>query len=288
MLKDVLRIMRVPALRPVAAGVAHAALKNFFVLQYRESFRHSIPVSRVDCPLDQKIPFVPSWAKVYGDFTAFWIRSAVYLLDTLCAPCGLETAVREVGFFLRSHGELYTSAGEVYRQNLSTTKRPRYFGSLGFVIIHIADPHLLCVPSLHVMLVIHCALHVRRLLARAGLAKENSARIEEADKRALLICESILYMKQHSINCVAASLYALCCLENGLFGRKEAESFIASFLADDALHAAVPPSAREEIREHIASLSGHFMLRREALLASGNNDWTLPLVEFLRKPACNP
>ena len=60
--------------------------------------------------------------------------------------------------FIYTMGDLYAFAAEVYKRNMSTTKRPFYIARPRFFVIHMLDPHLMCIPSLHVMVVIHTYL----------------------------------------------------------------------------------------------------------------------------------
>jgi hypothetical protein len=268
-------------------------IKNFFVFQFTEyhylkhrSKKHKpLKVSRVDHELDNAIPFIPSWAKHYGDFTAFWIRIAVHIAKVLSSTENVskETAYNECNNFILSFGRLYEFTREVYSQNLSTTKRPPYFGSVGFIAIHLFDPHLLCIPSLHVLVVMYAYLQLKDIFTRYNIADSNINYIENARITALHISESILYVKQHSINCIAASLYALTILDNKLFTEKESDDFINNFFTDAELHSEINANTKKEIRAFMGAVFYNFCKRGNELLKQNNNDWTAPLMEFLEQ-----
>ena len=52
--------------------------------------------------------------------------------------------------FVYEIGLLYEYAGRVYSKCQSTTNRPGVIADFNFIVIHLFDPHLHCVPSLHV------------------------------------------------------------------------------------------------------------------------------------------
>jgi hypothetical protein len=261
--------------------------ENFFRLQRRMVRQPGlVPVANVDHPLDKNIPFQPEWAMIYHDFSAFWVRTASRLARSVTPPAA--------GDFIDSVGALYTAAAEVYSRHLSTTTRPRYFGTIGCAVIQLFDPHLLCVPSLHVLVCVHTWVKARDILEKHGAAGTGKtgekAYIEKLFRRAVLITESILYMKQHSVNCIPAALYAINCFEPELFTRKEASAFIQALFAD-ARNAKIPEESRKHIRFHIETAFAAFMRERDQLLAAGNNDWTAPLIAFLttsRLPSKTP
>jgi hypothetical protein len=99
-------------------------------------------------------------------------------------------------------------------------------------------------------------------------------RIEEVRRRALDITEAILYVKQHSVNCVPAAMYAMTCFDPGLFGAEEAENFASALFTGPG-----SPGKSAEIRAYIIA-------RYRRFLAAGGRggDWRAPLLEFLRNP----
>jgi hypothetical protein len=265
------------SLAPHFFKTARLIYKNFFRLQsYARRHPALIPIAHVDHPLDKSIPFRPKWVMIYHDFSAFWVRTAV----CLCHAVSPQAA----GDFIDTMGALYAVAAEVYSQHLSTTSRPRYFGNIGCIVVQLFDPHLLCVPSLHVMVCIRTWTKARYLLEHHGAAHPEKAREEYIEKlfhHAVFITESILYMKQHSVNCIPAAMYAMSCFDPGLFTRKDASAFVAALFTDER-NTEIPAATRNEIRVFIETAYAAFMRERETLLAAGNNDWTIPLITFLK------
>jgi hypothetical protein len=230
----------------------------------------------VDHPLDLKIPFTPSWVAVYLDFAAFWVRILGFLLGRYG-----RRALGPVKDFLESMGKLYAFAAEVYTEHLSTTDRPKYLARPRFLLIHLVDPHLMCIPSLHVMVVIRSYTKFREILRSLGDEDNCAPQIEEIRQGALAITEAILYVKQHSVNCVAAAMYAMTCFDPSLFHSKEAEDFTSRLFAnhETQFHGTAPSPLREdapEIRAHILNLYGRFL--NEQSMGS----WKAPLLAFLR------
>jgi hypothetical protein len=265
----VLRILRNPSLRKAAARCVRKIFYHFFYLQFKAALRPGrIPVTPVDHPLDREIPFEPRRVKVYLDFVSSWIRMTGFLLDRFG-----EKAAAPVMDFIETMGRLYELASEVYQKNLSTTARPRYRKSLRFLLIHAADPHLMCVPSLHVMVVIRTYTKFRAIVKDLDADAVLSDRVEEVRRLALDITEAVLYVKQHSVNCIPAAMYAMTCFDPALFGAEEAEDFASALFTEP-----LSPAESADIRAYIISLYRRF-------LAEGDTceDWKKPLLKFLRE-----
>ncbi|MCL1992879.1 MAG: hypothetical protein FWG66_08015 [Spirochaetes bacterium] len=285
----------VPALRPAFIKCVSSIVFNFFLRQWHLAFLgrlgRGVPVSDVDHPLDGKIPFAPSWVAVYMDFSNFWIRMAAFFLRRFG-----RLAHAPVADFLLSTGRLYAFAARTYRRNLSTTARPFYIARPRFFLIHLLDPHLMCIPSLHIMVAINSYASFAAI-ARALGQEENLARqIIEVRQGAMSISRSILFVKQHSVNCIAASLYAMHCFDPALFPEGEAEAFLAELFApppppdknltipaDCKTHPSVSPDTelasdvQAEITGHILSLYRRFLAQRPAA-----GPWEEPLVSFMK------
>jgi hypothetical protein len=258
-----------PALRKTARQCIGSMFYHFFFCQYRAALLPGrIPVSPVDHALDAKIPFTPSWVAVYLDFVAFWVRILSFLFRVY-----RRRAHKSVQSFLESLGRLYAFAGEVYRKNLSTTKRPFYISRPRFFIIHAVDPHLMCIPSLHVMVVIRAYTNFRKIIRDMGDEARFARQIQEINTGALAITEAILFVKQHSVNCVAAAMYAMTCFEEDLFPPSEAELFVSRLFTQS-----LPPEDGKIIRTYIINLYRQFLSEK----ASSKN-WADPLVNFLRR-----
>ncbi|MDR1106474.1 MAG: hypothetical protein LBL44_08970, partial [Treponema sp.] len=91
-----------------------------------------------------------------------------------------------------------------------------------------------------------------------------------------------LYIKQHSINCVAAAMYVLTCADRRLFPEEEAEAFVSRLFSGAARAPRMPKTRLPEedgraVREHILS-----MYRRFIEEGRGAKTWETPLLDFLR------
>ena len=272
-----IRVLSKPYLRTTALLCTASIFRNFFFLQYRASFLPGlIPVSRADHPLDIKIPFLPGKVNTYLDFVAFWIRTVGYLLRT----CG-RRAQEPVRNFIETMGGLYEWAAIVYRKHLSTTDRPFYVKRLRFLLIHAVDPHLMCIPSLHVMIVIRTYTLFLDIIKALGEEARFAGQAEELRRGALGITEAVLYVKQHSVNCISAAMYAMTRFDPGLFPPGEAERFVAGIFSGPDEDGAVAGEDGDEIRKHILSLYYRFLSQGET--PRGREDWTLPLLIFLKE-----
>jgi hypothetical protein len=260
-----------PGIRCIAS-----IFSNFFLLQYRAALLPGrIPVSSVDHPLDEKIPFIPRWVDRDLDFSPFWIRILGFLLRRY-----RRRAVEPVKDFINDMNRLYRFAAEVYAQHLSTTRRPYYIARPRFFLIHLTDPHLMCIPSLHVMVMILSYTRFQEILRAFGDTEALEAQIAEINSGAALITEAILYVKQHSINCVSAAMYAMSRFDPPLFPPAEAEVFVSRLFAKpDGLS----PADAALIREHITALYRRFM--DEGLgprpRPGPGEPWEAPLLRFL-------
>ena len=289
-----IKVFCVPLLRPVAIRCLSSIIRNFFLRQYRAVLLPGrIPISKADHPLDRKIPFVPSWITIYIDFGSYWVRIMTFFLRGY----GRRTfaAVRD---FIVSMGDMYTFVGKLYRQNLSTTDRPFYIATPRFLVIHLLDPHLLCIPSLHVMVVILTYTTFAAILRSLGDEDKCRAQIEEMKQGALAITQSVLFVKQHSVNCIPTALYAMTSYNAKLFPPGEAESFV------NRLFEKAPPASsltgrlpsNYKVRpwaapgtklppEDIAEIKAYIISQYRRFLAEGKNasSWEEPLLHFMSK-----
>jgi hypothetical protein len=274
---SVIKIYSYLSLWPAAFRCIGTALRYFFALQYWGAFLNSrvnlfwrrIPVSRVDCALDGLVPFKPEYITTYMDFATHWIRTQGFLLEQYGARA--LPLVRE---YIDSISALYVAAAGVYRVNLSTTERPRYLGKPQFISVHILDPHLLCIPSLHVMVAARTYTTFRAIVGELGGSERYAGEVAGVYKRAVEIAESVLYVKQHSVNCVSAALYAMGRLDGKLFPESEAGRFIDSLFENSAFSL----EERAQLRGHIRELWKSFLEE-----GRGEKDWREPLLRFLRE-----
>ncbi|MDR2193831.1 MAG: hypothetical protein LBP19_05110 [Treponema sp.] len=255
-------------LRKAGLACTGMSLYNFFFRQYASALRRNIPVVNVEHPLDEKIPFLPRKVGVYLDFVSFWIRTAGFLNR---AYPHQKTVTAD---FIVSIGRLYKTAAGVYAECLSTTKRPFYVGAFRFALIHAFDPHLMCIPSLHVMVVIRTYTTFAGIVRNFSDSNTYAKQAAELRGRALAITEAVLYVKQHSVNCVAAAMYAMSRFDPPLFTEQEAEAFTADLFTD----ATLPSADASRIRKHILDLYRRFLDQGRQCA-----DWTKPLLAFLEE-----
>jgi len=278
-----------PKLRPAFLKSVPAIIFNFFLRQYHAAFLPGrIPVTSVDHKLDEKVPFVPSWVTIYLDFVHFWIRMLSFFLRRYG-----RKAIIPVRDFVYSMGDLYCHAAEVYKRNMSTTKRPFYIARPRFFVIHLLDPHLMCIPSLHVMVVIHTYLQFAEIAKKLGESEKLKEQALEMKQGALAISQAILFVKQHSVNCLPAALYGMTCFTPQLFTPKEAEAFTDLLfspapkadeeISKNRVHPSAAPNTKiphedqAQIKKHILTL--YYKYLEEGKTAK---TWYEPVLKFLQ------
>lgn len=193
----------------------YSILWHFFWLQTRQKLHLSHrPVIYVDTPLDDKIPFCPEKIETYIGFIPFFIKPAWMLTKEI----GLKKAGPIINEYTHYLAQMYKNAASIYRFCLTTTHRPKYLKNKHFRTIHFFDPHLLCVPSLHVSIAAGTYAFFKNKLTDDILPPEETKfRIAEIKQQAIDIIESVLFVKQHSVNCIPAALYMLTASSNGNF-----------------------------------------------------------------------
>ncbi len=250
-------------------------VRDFFWLQFSVKWRFkTIPVLDVSHPLDELIPFTPDKVKIYLNFTNFWIRPMTLLFRRL----GVKKALPYCIEYLSLIETAYANAAKVYRFCMTTTKRPDYKADAAFKMIHAFDPHLLCVPSLHVAIVILSSVYYADVFKNDDFTEEErktyTAELREGARR---IIESVLYVKQHSVNCIPAAMYMMLYVLKGRFTISAGVDIINSLFADDKT---LSEQVKQEVRSHI-----HFMFERLLLEGAHENDWTIPVKRWLQSYA---
>lgn len=264
-----LTVLRVPALRKAALSVVRNAAVDFFGVQWLERLMPGrSPVASVDHDLDKMVPFTPKHIHIYMDFIPFWIRTAAWHYRVY----GWKRR-RDTAWFIDGIATLYNQAATVYRVHLSTTERPFYIKRPRFALIHAADPHFACVPSLHVMIVVYSWLAFRDLMRKYGDEEAYGAQIDELRRGALAITESILFVKQHSVNCVGAAMYTMTKLYGSWLSIAEAERFIEDLFSVNP----VEVEAAQVIKAHILRF-----FRKLVEEGQSAKEWHHPLLDFLR------
>lgn len=265
-----LRALRHPDVARAICGYVGTVINDFFWLQFAVKWGvRDIPVVDVDHPLDDQLPFSPDKVGAYLDFVAFWIRPLGYLGRRF----GVRAQRRHAVAFLRLLQRCYREAAEVYRFRMSTTRRPRYCRGR-FALIQWFDPHCLCVPSLHVMIVVAAYTFFRQAFAelQAGHAESDALNRELFDG-AVAITESVLYIKQHSVNCVPAALYAISRIAPDAVSQSDVEAFVDRLFRDaPRLGEGVPEQIRAFVRDGFGRLTAD---------GRGDADWQPAVQRFL-------
>ena len=277
-------ILGSPFFRPAALRSIFSIVRNFFLLQYKAVLRPGrYRITLVDHPLDKKIPFNPKIVDTYLDFVHFFIRTQDFLIQNFKKHAGRNFMVLEENF-IKALGALYSMAAEVYAKNFSTTERPKYLAKFKFMVIHAFDPHLMCIPSLHVMVVILTYTRLRKILRALGEKSSYASKIESTRKHALAITEAVLYVKQHSINCISAAMYAMTCFDD-LFPQEEAEAFARDLFINAC---DISKNDVKAIQDHIINLYKKFLdeARLNGITLPGSTAkkdtfWGKPLLDFL-------
>lgn len=257
-------------IRGAVRTFVRTVVTDFFWLQFSVKWGlRRVPVVDVDHPLDDEVPFAPEKVGVYLDFIAFWIRPLGYIGRRF----GDDVQRRYAVDFLRLIDQCYREAAGVYRSRMSTTRRPRYFRGR-FLTIQLFDPHYLCVPSLHVMIVVLAYTFFRRAFAELGVTGAEADSLDsELFGGAVEITETVLYIKQHSVNCIPAALYAMSRITPEEVTASEVEAFVDRLFVDAPLLAG---DADDRLRAHIRQAYAHLTDD-----GSTDKDWTPAVRRFL-------
>jgi hypothetical protein len=121
----------------------------------------------------------------------------------------------------------------------------------------------------------------RDILRSFGDEEALAAQVDAINSGAARITEAILYVKQHSVNCVAAAMYAMSRFDPSLFPPGEAEEFAAR-LFPEPVRGTLPGIPAEDgaiVRDHIITLYRRFMDENPG----PGERWEAPLLRFLRE-----
>ena len=249
--------------------VATAAFK-FFIFQYMEKLHLlHIPVKHVDHALDSRIPFRPDSLHIYMDFINYWIRCMAMLEHRF----GIYNGSKLCAEYLRYLTLVYDEAYRLYRECMTTTQRPPC-DKKRIAALRKADPHYMCVPSLHIAIICLTFSFYRMLFVRERFTKDEKERWgRELYIRAVQIAESVLYLKQHSVNCIPAALYMLTRIVPELFTPTDATAFIHQMFSTSGDISAEEKKAVAEYMD--------FMYERFLLEGCLEDDWRAPVLRWL-------
>lgn len=235
------RLPFLKSLMPYMYQVTH----NFFFLQLKQALHISkIPVIYVDTPLDDRIPFIPEKVNIYMDFVPFFLRPILML--SLRVSTKKSAKIEED--FMKMLSQMYRNTASIYRFCMTTTHRPKYFKGK-FKTIHAFDPHLLCVPSLHVTICTVTYAYYKSLRGKSILPEQElEDRIAEIRSYAIQIIESVLFVKQHSVNCIPAAIYMVTATTpEGFFTADDAHELINSIFLQCS---EMPSDLRTDVVNH--------------------------------------
>ncbi len=255
---------------PVFGFAFGPVIWKFFVPQFLEKIHLAhYPVKHVDHALDEKVPFKPEHLHIYMDFINVWIRPIAMLIKRF----GIINGSKLGGEFLRYLTYSYNEAFKMYSTSMTTTYRPAC-DLPSIKRLRGADPHFMCVPSLHIAIVCLCFSFYRMLFERENFTQEEKDLWnKELFGRAVEIGETVLYIKQHSVNCIPAALYMMTRIAPELFNPSMAVEFINALFVnvDD-----VEEEDKKKIHEHI-----HFMYERLLLEGAMEDNWVTPVARWL-------
>ncbi len=250
------------------------ALLDFFLLQFTVKWGwRKIEIINVDHVLDDDVPFVPELAPVYLDFIYFWARPLALIIKKL-----KRRSLPYVVNFFKLIGDTYLQASTFYKYKMTTTKRPTNsdYRDKNFDIIRRVDPHYLCVPSLHIAVVVLTYSFFRDVFEKEGFSKEEKEIYnQELFDGAIEIGETVLYVKQHSVNCIPAALYMMTNAISHLFTIEDAIFFIDTLFAKQTN---IDSLAKAEINEHLHTLFEQLLLEGQY-----SDYWLEPLKRWLYK-----
>lgn len=247
-----------------------SAIRCFFKPQFQAILKPSIrPIVNVDHRLDFTIPFTPRLIKKYLEFFQLWMGS-ILRMHQLYGKAVLPL----LGSYIECINTLYKDAGKVYTTIHSTTTRPKSNPNLHFAIVHTFDPHLNCIPSLHVTVVLSAWMNTTKIVHTMQDHEDKKLAIwlDHLKDEAIQIIETILFLKQHSVNCIAASLFYLHC-KFDFFTIDVCNDIIDSLFTFEGKDL----ENKEEIRIFIKDLFN----KLNDSLSENQNKWQLVLENFI-------
>jgi hypothetical protein len=187
--------------------VLAAAVREFFLPQFQTRLLPGTrPVVVVSHPSDDSLPFVPSLFRRYLSYFTTWLNTLSYLYRIYG-----KMVLKDIEKMMRDVVRLYEVSGSVYRHCQSTTTSRRSAPTNPFfLLIALFDPHLHCIPSLHVLTVCYNYYRTRQITARFDPDGASGRRLAaQTYAAALQISEAILLVKQHSLLDIGPSLFLL-------------------------------------------------------------------------------
>jgi len=253
-----------------------AAITEFFLPQFQTRLLPGIrPVSVVQHQEDSSLPFVPNRVPGYLGYIAIWLKTLRFLYNAFG-----KRALPDIEQMMRDLRLIYYRAGRVYRRRQSTTHRPTPPLNPYFILMRLFDPHLHCIPSLHVMTMC-CNYHkTRQIVMKLGPGQAGKETCGKAAAQtyalALQITEVVLLVKQHSLVDIGPSLFLFSSLFPG-YDEAEAKRFIGALFEH---HQAIGPGTKARLRAAILQTYEDLLDRKRR---HPDKEATDILVEFIEE-----
>jgi len=267
-------ILRHRRLRQRGIQVFKAALREFFLPQFLSLLFPGIrPVAVISHPLDDSLPFDPRLFHRYLGYFTVWMKTLSGLYRIYGNP-----ALEDIEEMMRGVARLYDAAGRVYRHCQSTTTSRRTApANPYFLLVFLFDPHLHCIPSLHILTICYNYHQASRTVMRRDPYGVSGSRLSAAAYRAALrITEAILLVKQHSLLDIGPSLFLLSRLFPE-YGEREIRRFVSDLFADTSV---LEPCAAAQARQVILKSYEQLLARHR-----GHRNSTAPeiVLDYLRE-----
>lgn len=265
-----------PKTVPHLIAYIRSVFYDFFIVQYiRKAKLLRTPILNVENELDKKVPFVPKHIFDYLGFVNFWIRPLGMLIKVL----GIRKSAPLMAKFFSILRKSYKRASEIYNFCMTTTNRPLYKRTR-FVIMRALDPHYLCVPSLHIAIVCLCYAFFKDILQSKDFSeKQRELWTNEIYAGAIKIAETVLYVKQHSVNCIPAALYMMTNVIPQLFSKENAQTFLEDMFKT---RSDIPQTEKTKVIEYMQNLFNRFYEQGKT-----SSDWSLPIKNWMSEYAKN-
>ncbi|MBP5357744.1 MAG: hypothetical protein J6Y69_00980 [Treponema sp.] len=248
----------------------HYVVWKFFMPQYFKKIhlRHT-PVKHVDHQLDEKVPYREDLISCYMDFINVWVRPLSMMMHRFNTFQGAKLSYEWFKYLCLTYSEAYS----MYSYSMTTTYRPKP-ETKKVKALYAGDPHYMCVPSLHIAIVCLCFSFYRMLFKREEFTPEETEMWnKELFERAVDIGETVLYIKQHSVNCIPAALYMITRIVPELFTPETAIEFISALFKNKT---DISETDRKKIQAHIL-----FTYERFLLEGAIEEDWRDPIIRWL-------
>lgn len=245
---------------------------KFFLLQYfRKINIRKIDIINVDHELDSKVPFKEEYSSIYLDFVNYWIRP----LSMLFKKFGHLKGIKLCALFFKKISNSYNQAYIIYSKKLSTTKRPIPY-TKAVKNIQNVDPHFCCVPSLHIAIIALTISFYKTILYKENFTEDERKNFnKEIWEHGIKIAESVLYMKQHSVNCIATALYMMTKTEPTIMNSKIAKEMINDLFIESK---DITEKDKTEIRKYIQDLYLNLLCE-----SSHSINWYDPILNWLQQ-----